>query len=274
MLSSNVRTEVPKLGRNGTASPTLNDNALWFAVAPVLVGTGVNGSQTLFYRPNLMGLPQAYTRAPFPNLEEDYEWSINNVTSFIEVSIGAVAQASSRNNQTGLNTTIISNWPTRKLYPGRALYLVVPVVIILLGQMTLLYWTACMHHTEGLSIMRMAGFAELLKSALTDFFLDSARENCKPDEVSHFGKVKVKFGCTTLLNTDVAGLMNVASESRRGSKDEDKLENRPYPAWPEACSYKTAILIDIDHDQTWLSQPAVTHVVLAQMHFVVKVTPA
>lgn len=221
VLSSNVETSVPEISKNETGPHTLNENALWFAVAPLLVGMSVNGSQPLFQLKD-GNLPTAYTRAPFRDSEKDYKWSTYNVTNFIEASIGAVAQASSRNSPT-VNATIISKATTRRLYEGRALYLIIPVAVIALGQIMLLYWNVRMHHTEGLSEMRMAGFGELLKSALTDFFGNIAHENHGSDELSYLGEVYVRFGGTTLMDREVAGLATNVSRFKRGSEDEAAL---------------------------------------------------
>ncbi|KAK5193589.1 hypothetical protein LTR92_006960, partial [Exophiala xenobiotica] len=172
----------------------------------------------LFYRWNDMGLPAAYTRAPYVTYAEaNYTWSLLNVTNFIETSIGAVAQASAMNNANG-SAIITSRASTKKLYEGRALYLIIPMMVIVLGQGVLLYWSAHMHQTERLPIMRMASVSEILKSALTDFFVETARTNHQPSEESQLGKVSVKFGWTNSEGTEVAGLGRDVITFRKGSK--------------------------------------------------------
>lgn len=90
-------------------------------------------------------------------------------------------------------------------------------MIIALGQLTRFRWTTRMHQTEGLPIMLMAGFGELLKSSLTDFsWTLHAIITSKPDGPSRLGEVNVRFGWTTLLNKDVAGLAEIVPRFRRG----------------------------------------------------------
>ncbi|KAJ9614465.1 hypothetical protein H2200_002602 [Cladophialophora chaetospira] len=216
VLSSNEKTAVPGKGENATGPTTLNENALWFAVAPLLVTTCVNGSQPLFYRSDNMSLPAAYTRAPYAShVEPEYSWSSADVKHFIETAVGAVAQASSMNNANG-STIITSRASTRKLHEGRAVYLTLPMLVIVAGQAVLLYWSAHMHRTEQLPIMRMASVSEILKSAQTDFFVDMARNNHQPGEESHLGKVNVKFGWTCSEGREVAGLGSDVFPFRHG----------------------------------------------------------
>lgn len=223
VLFSNIRTAVRDSGKKGTESPTLDENALWFAVAPLLVSMCVNGSQPCFYKWSPGSLPASYTRAPFRDWEEKYNWSIRDVTNLIEASIGAAAQASSWNSPINTNATIIFQATTKKLYQDRTLYLVVPVAIIALGQVSLLYLNMRMHHKEGLPIMRMAGFSELPKSALTDHFLDTTHNDHKPHEVSHLGEVKVSFAWTTLRSRDIAGLAERVLRFKPNIEDETAL---------------------------------------------------
>lgn len=222
VLSLNANTSIPGKFRNTTGPQTLNENALWFAVAPLLVSMCVNGSQPLFTRwdpRSVHGLPAANTRAPFTNIIEDnYSWSTSNVIDFIEASVGAVAQASSRNMPTG-HTTIVSRAPTKKLYEGRARYLIIPIAVIVFAQTTLFYWNARMHRSEKLPIMRLATVGEILKSAQTDFFAEFARKNYEPGEASRLGTEYVRYGPTKSMDLEVAGLGKDVSRFRDNAKD-------------------------------------------------------
>lgn len=207
-LSSNDLTTTPQIATNYTnEKPTLNENALWFAVAPLLVTPCVNGSQPLYYRwdTNDTRLPSAYTRAPYVTGEENYKWSQKNLEDFIETAIGSVAHSASTNNKRDW-TVIRSRVSTRKLYPGRSVYLAIPLTVLLVGELTLLFWSACVHRSLRLPVMRLASMSELLKSVLTDYFFHLPENDCKASECSKLDLVKVRFGWTTGPNGRVAGL--------------------------------------------------------------------
>lgn len=207
-LSSNALTATPEIATNHTnETATLNENALWFAVAPLLVAVCIDGSQPLYYRwvTDDKILPSAYTDAPYAEGQADYNWSLKNLKDFIEAAIGTVAHASSMNNPTGW-TLIQSRVSTKKLYPGRSIYLAIPLTILIVGEVSLLFWSTHVHRSQRIPVMRMASIGELLKSALTDYFFDLARQDCGKSQYSKLEKFNVRSGWTTGPNGRVAGL--------------------------------------------------------------------
>jgi hypothetical protein len=176
-LSSIQGTHIAfKNSSNDNSKNTLNENALWFAVAPVLVAPSIQGAQPLYYRETdtKTGLPVPYSKAPYvdaDNLQND--WTVKEIENFIRVFVGSVAQASSRNfkNQHPKPENVTSLIYLRKLDTGRVSYLIIPMLVILIGETVLLYSTVRLHERQKVPLMRMAPISELLNSCWTDFFL-------------------------------------------------------------------------------------------------------
>lgn len=162
---------------------TLNENALWFAAAPIIVCPSVDGAQPMYYRDQDHGnktLPTGYTKAPFRTYESglpDNNWTIAELKEFIHVSIGATALASAGNFQADhpekqIITSIVS---TRKLDPNRVVYIAIPVIIILVGEALLMYWNIVLHRQQGISIMRMARISDIIDNLRQMSLLEPAR---------------------------------------------------------------------------------------------------
>jgi hypothetical protein len=214
-LSSIQGTHIAfKNSSNDNSKNTPNENALWFAVAPVLVAPSIQGAQPLYYRETdtKTGLPVPYSKAPYgdaDNLQND--WTVKEIENFIRVSVGSVAQASSRNfkNQHPKPENVTSLIYLRKLDTGRVSYLIIPMLVILIGETVLLYSTVRLHERQKVPLMRMAPISELLNSCWTEFFLKYSEDLDVHDatQLSRLNSIKVMFGWTQgMTKKRVAGL--------------------------------------------------------------------
>lgn len=164
---------------------TLNENALWHAVAPIIVSPSVDGAQPLYYRvpKSNVSIPVGYTKAVFRTYEKgepQNDWALSEIRRFINVSIGATALASSQNfrqdhkdNQQFIYTTVT----TRKLDPQRVIFLGIPVIIIIIGEVLLMWWNIILHRQEGITVVRMARITDILENVRPGSILELQKMN-------------------------------------------------------------------------------------------------
>lgn len=172
---------------------TLNENALWSAVAPIIVCPSVDGAQPMYYRDpdSNVSIPTGYTKAPFNTYERGLpanDWTLDDLKRFINVSVGSTALASAQNFREDHpeQQTIYTVVKTRKLDPARVVYLAIPVIIIVAGEILLMYWNVILHRQEGITMMRMARITDIL-------------ENVRPGsivELQRMGSVRSANGAT------------------------------------------------------------------------------
>lgn len=152
---------------------TLNENALWFAAAPMVVCPSVEGAMPIYTREEDRGtsrLPVPYTNGPFrtdaPEHDNlDHSWTIDTIKHFVNVSVGAVSQACARNFQSEQlvrNATVQSQQYTRKLVPWRVVYLVIPFGVMFLGTIALFALSVFLYKKERILYMRMAPITEVI----------------------------------------------------------------------------------------------------------------
>lgn len=167
--------------RNSTTNislNTLNENALWFAAAPVIVCPSVDGAQPMYYKDPARPLnisstyPTGYTKAPFQTHESatpNNTWTLAEITDFARVAIGATAMASSQNFRADHKepAIITSQIYTRKLDPRRVKYLAMPLVAVLIAEVALLWWNIKMHQEMGLPVVKMAKSRDILDCVQT-----------------------------------------------------------------------------------------------------------
>lgn len=163
---------------------TLNENALWFAAAPLIVCPNVDGKQPMYYRdPDShanSSLPTGYTKAPFQTDEGGQslnDWTINEIIHFINVTIGATALASAQNFKADhpVPAKITSLQYSRRINERSALCLALPVIVLFLADAVLLYRNVVLHHQQGLSVMRMATMRDILDNVRPKAMAEIAR---------------------------------------------------------------------------------------------------
>lgn len=183
-LSSIAQTHISF--KNSSTNPslnTLNENALWLATAPALLSPSIGGAQPEYYKDltsnatadNIwLGLPVPFTKGPYMTSEAlssndlttdvhlSNDWSLDDIHNFINVSIGSVAQASSRNFQAKEPILLASVTQTRKLDPSRVKYLVVPMILVVVWEVGLLVMMIRLYARSGVPAMRMAGIGEVV----------------------------------------------------------------------------------------------------------------
>lgn len=182
-----------------------NEVALWMTMAPIVVGVSVGGVQPMFYHFNQAELPHVYTTTSGGR----NNWALEEVETFINVSVSAVAQELVVNRPA--NTRLIrSSTLTVKLAKDRFWLLLLPVVVILLAMSVLTYGSVLLHRKYKIPIMRSASLSELLSSSQTTFIAEKAADDLRqPHKSSQLGTVKVMFGRTVGLDRDetiIAGL--------------------------------------------------------------------
>jgi len=198
---------------------TSNENALWFAVSPLMVSIGVDGTQPMFYNQGnrtTRHLPVPYTSSNKVN----NTWTTAGIEEFIHVSIGAMALACSRNwrNDTAPRPvmTITSLAYTRKLDPSKVVLLVIPIIIILTGKAALVYLTIRLHRRQRIPAVRMANTSEILRSAQTEFlcgqvaaesgqYENRQQSPVRCSESPSLPSIKVMYGLTRGISADSTG---------------------------------------------------------------------
>lgn len=180
-----------KLSSNAN-NTAINELLLWFTVAPLLVGSSVDGTQPMFFNSTKTNRAVAYTSST----PERNTWTIPGIESMIRLSIGALAQATFASpDQADDTQTLRSTILTQKMDPSRSLLLMIPPLLILGIAMAIGVWNTWIHRKEGIPVMRMAGAGELLKSTQTGYL----REVCGTDAAKTYlpyetGRVEVKYG--------------------------------------------------------------------------------
>lgn len=214
-LSSIAHTHISfKNSTTDNSRNTLNENALWFAVAPVLLSPSIGGAQPEYYKDTAnananntwLGLPVPFTKGPYmtsaaiasdgltADLHVSNDWSINDIHRFINVSIGAVAQASSRNFQQKDPILVASTTYTRRMDPERVKYLVFPMVFIVLGEIGLLVVMVMLYKRSGVPVMRMAGIGEVLSACRSELFWRGDLDGHRHGSIVESEDVGRKFG--------------------------------------------------------------------------------
>ncbi|KAJ9155242.1 hypothetical protein NKR23_g2105 [Pleurostoma richardsiae] len=190
--SSPVLSSLETLRIGSASEEGINQLLLWFAMAPQMAGSSVDGTQPMFYNSSSTNLPVPYTSSdPEKNL-----WTTEGIEAFIRLSIGALSQATSttgaQDNQQVTLTSVISE---RKLDSSRAVLLVI-LPVLLLGITVLLgVWNAWAHHRNKIPVMRLAGVDELLKSSQTQWVAENAGiDAAKTYLPSELGSLKVQYG--------------------------------------------------------------------------------
>ncbi|KAM7213272.1 hypothetical protein V8F06_011338 [Rhypophila decipiens] len=193
ILSSINNTLKPSSSRGA-----INELLLWFTVAPLLVGSSVDGTQPMFFNSTQTNTAVAYTSST-PAATERNTWTMSGIESMIRLSIGALAQATSTNSpsssQTETQTTLKSTIKSLKMDPARSLLLIIPPLMILAAGIAISVWNTWVHRREGIPVMRMAGLGEMLKSAQTRYLGElCATDAAKTYLPSETGRVEVKYG--------------------------------------------------------------------------------
>ncbi|RSM00952.1 hypothetical protein CDV31_011592 [Fusarium ambrosium] len=116
------------------AGGNTSEIALWFSVAPTVVGINVQGRQPLFELcPS--ELPASELPVVFISSTKSTKcnsWTLRNLHDFIDVSMGAMATASSKAFDKGLPKVTIPSWHhTTKLDPARPPLLAIPICLAL-----------------------------------------------------------------------------------------------------------------------------------------------
>ena len=157
-------------GPNAQTQNKTNEDALWLAVAPVLIGLSTGGAQPMYCREFDLPTPYTSTNTVGNN------WTLSEIEHFVRVSIGAVALAAARNYNTlhPEGAVIASSATTRKLEPKKVVYLVIPMAVILAGTLCLMICNNYLHRQTGISDMKMAGLGEILKSSEIRILSDHA----------------------------------------------------------------------------------------------------
>lgn len=194
-LSSIPRTHISfKNSTTNSSLNTLNENALWFAVAPVLLSPSIGGAQPEYYKDHAnenntwLGLPVPFTKGPYmtsdaigandltADTHASNDWSLSDIHHFINVSIGSVAHASSRNFQEKEPSILASVTLSRRIDPGKVKYLTVPMVLIVAGELGLLFALVRLYAKSGVPVIRMAGIGEVVWACRSELVFGHARE--------------------------------------------------------------------------------------------------
>ena len=174
----------------------INEILLWFAVAPLMAGSSVDGTQPMFFNSTLNNRAVPYTSSA----AERNVWTIDGIKEFILLSIGALAQATSGSGPSPASAastqqTIISNVSVRKLDPSRSLLLILLPGIVMAIMVGVACWTAQVHKRGGVPVMRLFDVGEVLKSAQTSYLRQrGATDAAKPYLPNELGAVEVRYG--------------------------------------------------------------------------------
>lgn len=179
---------------------SLNEFLLWFTIAPTLISPHTSSGN------------------------HDNTYTIPDLTHFIHLSIGALAQTISTTNEQQIqvvtfHTTLLT------LSPPRSILLILLPRIILAITIGVATWSSHIHKTNAIPVMRLAGLAETLKSAQTAYLraraaTDGAKTYLTAGEL---GGVRVGFGVDTGPGpgegggTGMAGLGGVVGGFRHAS---------------------------------------------------------
>lgn len=171
---------------------TLNELALWFAVAPVANGASVDGAQPMY---NYNGTGSViFQRYVSTNGGPNDQWTIDNIKRFIHISIGASALGDSTVWPSGGLVTLNSMANTLKLDPSRSLLLSIPPLIIMVLGKLLLFWNVIHHRRLEIPSMRLSTLGEFLKSAQTEDILRPAASDVRNSgRPSSLHKLRVEF---------------------------------------------------------------------------------
>ena len=203
-----------KLSSAAAKGTSINEMLLWFSVAPLLVGSSVDGTQPMFFNSTTTNRAVPYTSS----VSERNKWTTSGIQSFIRLSVGALAQATSTSLDTTTNQTLTSTITTRKMDPSRALLLIILPMLILGIAVAVGVWNVWVHRREGIPVMRMAGVGEVLKSAQTGYLRELASTDSAKAYLPHeLGGVEVKYG------VDKDGLVGLA-RSVRGFNGERRVD--------------------------------------------------
>ncbi|RFU33798.1 hypothetical protein B7463_g2559, partial [Scytalidium lignicola] len=136
------------------------DLALWLGVSVIGYGVSVFGYQPMFS--NTDPLPQAFTTTIDTTSQND--WTIANLTKFIEVGSGAIAMTMTRQ---WISDTV--NVPSRQdvlqLRTERVLVMLVPAIVVIVIVISLAVWNTQVHSRLGFQEMRLAGVSDLIESS-------------------------------------------------------------------------------------------------------------
>ncbi|KAL2174875.1 uncharacterized protein P884DRAFT_313858 [Thermothelomyces heterothallicus CBS 202.75] len=199
----------------------LNELLLWFAVAPLLTGISVDGTQPMFANSSATGLPLAHTTSSaLPSSSPgSNHWTIPGLEAFIRLSIGALAEATTATTNTAASgmTVLTTSKQTRKLERARALLLVIPPGAAVLAAAAAGVFGAVLHARLRVPVMRLAGsdLGEVLKSSQTAGLREVAgTDAAKPYLPHELGAVRVRYGVDP---AGVAGFVDVGDSSSSSS---------------------------------------------------------
>ncbi|KAM7194006.1 hypothetical protein V8F33_007512 [Rhypophila sp. PSN 637] len=174
-----------------SSNAAINELLLWFTVAPLLVGSSVDGTQPMFFNSTQTNTAVAYTSST----PERNTWSISGIESMIRLSIGALAQVTSTSPSSHSTQTLKSTIKSLKMDPARSLLLIIPPLLILAAGMAISVWNTWVHRREGIPVMRRAGLGEMLKSTQTRYLAElCATDAAKTYLPSETGPVEVRYG--------------------------------------------------------------------------------
>ncbi|OCT48263.1 hypothetical protein CLCR_04003 [Cladophialophora carrionii] len=185
---------------------SLNEIAVWMAMAPIVVGVSVSGAQPMFYhRPNAP-LPHLYTTT----IGKGDHWTSEQLEGFINASISAVAQELVVNQPAAHDVQIQSLTTTVKLTSVRVRLLILPVATMLIVMALLVSWSELLHRKYKIPLRRLASLSEFLKSCQTAHIVKEASvDSLQADTPSNLGQLKVMFGRTVGVDANeslIAGL--------------------------------------------------------------------
>ena len=201
---------------NLTLSPTtpqqtrLNELLLWFTVAPLLTSPSIDGTQPMFTNSSTTNLPLPFTTSTSTNTNT---WTIPGLTSFIHLSIGALAQSTSSSSSSPASITIpiLTTLPLRTLSLSRTLLLLIPPLLTITILLLLALYTTHLHSRLHIPVMRLADLPELLKSAQTGWMREvGGTDAAKGFLPSELGAVGVRFG----VEEGVAGFVEAEGAGR------------------------------------------------------------
>ncbi|AEO59756.1 hypothetical protein MYCTH_2308276 [Thermothelomyces thermophilus ATCC 42464] len=213
-------TETLALSPDVSPQTRLNELLLWFAVAPLLTGISVDGTQPMFANSSATGLPLAHTTSSaLPGSAGSNHWTIPGLEAFIRLSIGALAQATTAtaNGAASGVTVLTTSKQTRKLERARALLLVIPPGAAVLAAAAAGVFGAALHARLRVPVMRLAGsdLGEVLKSSQTAGLREVAgTDAAKPYLPHELGAVRVRYGVDP---AGVAGFVDVGHGSSSSS---------------------------------------------------------
>ena len=180
----------------------LNELLLWFTVAPLMTSPSVDGTQPMFTNSSTTSLPLSYTTTSSPSTHNT--WTTAGLTTFIHLSIGALAQATT-NSPPSTNNPPSTTPPPTILLPTtplllhlsrpRTLLLLLPPLLTLTLTLALALYTSHLHAALHIPVMRRADLPELLKSSQTAWLREVAgTDAAKMYLPSELGGVRVGYG--------------------------------------------------------------------------------